>query len=219
MRVRPVPLCLPADAPPRNEDLDEPISYGPVFFFLLTTVSAVLLLNAPGTDDVGTLQTWSHIIERHGPIEGYIQSGADSPPGSVLLIAAAVQRAEAQALPGATGIKALILLFLLLTGLVFYLTRNLGLTTLLQGAFLINGPALGYVDVLFAPPLLLALAALERRRLAWATALFIGACLLKWQVLIIAPFLLLHLLEIDSAAWRAIPGGGWRGEWSPPHCC
>src|SRR5690349_15682467 len=110
-------------------------SYGLVLFFLLTTVSAVLLLNAPGTDDVKTLQTWSHIIEQHGPVEGYIQSGADYPPLSVLLIAAAVQRAEAQALPGATGIKGLILLFLLLTSLTFYtLTRNLTLTTLLQGA-------------------------------------------------------------------------------------
>jgi hypothetical protein len=184
-------------------------SYGPVLFFLLTTASAVLLLNASGTDDVKTLQTWSHIIEQHGPIEGYTQSGADYPPLSVLLIAAAVQRAEAQALPGAIGIKGLILLFLLLTSLVFYaLTRNLGLTTLLQGAFLINGPALGYVDVLFAPPLLLALAALERRRLAWATALFAVACLLKWQVLVIAPFVLLQMIEIRSLTdWRAVP---WR---------
>ena len=184
--------------------------YGQALAFLLTTICAVLLLNAPGTDDVKTLQTWSHIIARHGPVEGYIQSGADYPPLGVLLIAGAVQRAEAQGAAGSVGIKGLILLFLLLTSLVFYaLTRNLPVTTLLQAAFLVNSTALGYVDVLFAPVLLLALAALEARRFAWATTLFLLACLLKWQVIIIAPFLLLYVLGIRRLAdWRAIP---WRG--------
>jgi hypothetical protein len=183
--------------------------YGQVLVFLLTTVCAVLLLNAPGTDDVKTLQTWSHIVERHGPIEGYIQSGADYPPLSVLTIAFAVQRAEAQAVAGGVGIKLLILLFLLLTSLAFYaITRNLPLTALLQAAFLINSTALGYVDVLFAPVLLIALAALEARRLAWATILFLLACLLKWQVIIIAPFIGVYLLDIRRwADWRAVP---WR---------
>ncbi len=180
-----------------------------ILCLLLTTLCSVLLLNAPGTDDVKTLQTWSHIIERHGPIEGYSQSGADYPPLGVLLIAATVQGAEARNVTGGTGIKALILLCLLLTSSVFYAsTRNLPLTTLLQGAFLINSTALGYVDVLFAPVLLLALAALERRRSLWATGLFLLACLIKWQVIIIAPFLLVALLDIRRVAeWRAIP---WR---------
>ena len=183
--------------------------YGQVLGFLLVTVCAVLLLNAPGTDDVKTLQTWSHIIARHGPIEGYIQTGADYPPLSVLGIAFAVQRAEAQNVAGGVGIKLLILLFLLLTSLAFYaITRDLPLTTLLQAAFLINSTALGYVDVLFAPVLLLALAALEARRLAWATILFLLACLLKWQVIVIAPFLLVYTLDIRRLAdWRAVP---WR---------
>ncbi len=185
------------------------VSYRQGLGFLLITLCAVLLLNAPGTDDVKTLQTWSHIIERHGPIEGYIQSGADYPPVGVLLIAATVQRAEAQNIAGGAAIKGLILLFLLLTSLAFYaITRNLALTTAVQGAFLINSTALGYVDVLFAPVLLLALAALERRRFLWATALFILACLIKWQVIIIAPFLLITMLDIRRVAhWRTLP---WR---------
>jgi hypothetical protein len=58
--------------------------------------------------------------------------------------------------------------------------------------------ALGYLDIYFAPTLLLALWALKAKKLVAFTVLFSIACLTKWQPLVIAPFLLFHVLEVNT---------------------
>ena len=60
------------------------------------------------------------------------------------------------------------------------------------------------------PPLLLALIALERRRVATAGFLYVVALAIKWQPLIIAPFVVVEACQMSNAwRWRAwIDGTG-----------
>ena len=71
------------------------------------------------------------------------------------------------------------------------------LTLLLHGSLLLNCMALGYLDILFVPFVITSLFALDRGRYTLFTVLFALAALMKFQPLIIAPFILIHLAGIN----------------------
>jgi hypothetical protein len=184
-------------------------TYPWLLLFLFLTTGAVLFLNAPGTNDVESLVTWSRILDQHGLGAGYAASGADYPPIGVALVHGAIHSGAAWRLSAELSLKVAILLFLLLTLLLFYLaTRDLVLTVLLEAALLLNSVALGYIDVFFAPLLLLMVIALARRQVGWALTFFALACFTKWQVLIIAPFVGLYALRLGG--WVQAGAIHWR---------
>jgi hypothetical protein len=67
-------------------------------------------------------------------------------------------------------------------------------------SFLLNGVALGYLDTLLAPTFILSLWALQQRHLPLFSMLFTVTVLIKWQPLVVLPFLLLHAVSIPSDA-------------------
>jgi hypothetical protein len=67
----------------------------------------------------------------------------------------------------------------------------------------LNSVALGYIDIFFAPTLILAFWMLQGRRLLWFSVFFTISILTKWQPIIIAPFIALYILDIG-------PGFRWR---------
>jgi hypothetical protein len=85
-------------------------------------------------------------------------------------------------------------------------TSNVALTGLLAVSLLVNGVALGYLDTLFAPALVLSLWALQQRRVTLFSLLFAVSCLIKWQPLVILPFLLVHAHSPTIRRWLAIAG-------------
>jgi hypothetical protein len=95
---------------------------------------------------------------------------------------------------------------LVASALIFYLwTKNLFLASIFQLALLLNTTALGYTDITYTPTLLLALWALQKRRWLPFTLLYGISCLIKWQPIIIAPVLLIYILNIsDWRQWRQI---------------
>jgi hypothetical protein len=103
-------------------------------------------------------------------------------------------------------IKLVILFFLLLTMLVFWLwVRNIHLTLLLFAALLLNSMGLAYIDIFFAPGLVLALWMLKERRWGWFSLFYGITCLIKWQPVLIAPFIALYILGVDHPRqWREI---------------
>jgi hypothetical protein len=102
------------------------------------------------------------------------------------------------------SVKLPILVFLLLTTFTIYLwTRSFWLAALSHLSLLLGTVALGYLDAFFAPPLILALWALEQRRLGLFAFSYTIACLIKWQPVIIAPFIAIHL-------WGLLYGRGGR---------
>jgi hypothetical protein len=146
--------------------------------------------SAPGTEDVAdTRLPWMAAVARHGLIKGYAEIDADYPPGAVALLLAA-----RRLLPGAadlTVVKALLATAQLASTLLFAaLCPRTGPSLFFVAAVALSASTLGYLDILFAGPLVVALfAALDKRPALSSTALAI-ACLVKWQPLILLPFLL-----------------------------
>ncbi len=80
-------------------------------------------------------------------------------------------------------------------------------------AALLNGPALGYLDIFFAPWLIAGFWALQSGRPLLGAALLLTAGLVKWQPMLDLPFVLIHLLEIsgpESAVAAVRRGLFWR---------
>jgi hypothetical protein len=167
-----------------------------IFLLVLTSLVATSFLFSAGTTDVGMFEKWMDEISGYGLVGGYVHSGTDYPPLSFVLLAAVIRFA---AMFGATHLlvlKWLLLLFLFATSTCFYLfTRSVILTAALELSLILNSVGLGYLDICFAPFLIAALFYLERGKLNRGLCLFAISCCIKWQPLIIAPFVCLHVLR------------------------
>lgn len=174
-----------------------------ILLALLAVVTAVCL-PYPGTGDVRYFWLpWMQTLADKGWVAGFAANQADYPPLSSGILLTAVRLAPAFAADHFTALKWSLLLFLLSTTLVWGLwTRNLLLTAVFHLSLLLSSLALGYIDIYFAPFLLIALWAWQKERLALASLFFGLACLTKWQPLIIAPFLWIYVWRKPTAvAW------------------
>lgn len=161
---------------------------------LLVNLIAVSFFFSPGTDDVGTWGRWMREIDTNGLLGGYTQSDADYPPLSFVLLASVSRSATALEVSRFVVLKCSILIFLFTTVGCFYaFTRNLLLTAALEVSLILNSVALGYLDVYFAPFLIAAFFLLQRGQLSLGLLLFSISCSIKWQPLIIAPFVCIYV--------------------------
>ena len=170
----------------------------------LAVLLAWLWLPAPGTTDVAIFLRWAAAAAAspRGSFETFYTLGY--PPLGFVFLGGAARLGQALHTDLFTGFKLSLLLGLLLTGGLFWLwTRHFYLSLGLFLALLPNSMAYGYTDIYFAPLLLGALWALYRDRLALFTVLYCGACLVKWQPLVLAPFVAIYLLS-------TLPGAGWQ---------
>lgn len=128
-------------------------------------------------------------VARHGLIKGYAEIAGDYPPGAAALLLAA--RRLLPAASDLTVVKALLATAQLVSTLLFAaFCRRTAPSLCFVAAVALSASSLGYLDMLFTAPLVVALfAALDRRPALSSTALTI-ACLVKWQPLILLPFLL-----------------------------
>jgi len=179
-----------------------PAHWRPITLLLLAELLfALLLLRAPGTGDVSFFVRWSDTILTHGLAEGYRLNDAEYPPVTSIVFLLVARTALAASTTLFLGVKLSLVAFLFLATVCFWRwTSDVLLTALLASSFLVSGVSLGYIDLYFAPTLILSLWALQRRRLGLFSVLFAVTCLIKWQPLIIAPFLVLHAVSIRSGA-------------------
>jgi hypothetical protein len=155
-------------------------------------VAALLALRFPGTPDVPGWVWWMDLAAQHGPIRGYGYQHFPYPPGSfelMWLFSLVWGRTYIAA-------KVCILGFWCATAVVTLLTARrlnaplwLGVALAVNPAILLNGPFLGFLDILIAPFLLLALLTATKRPFI-SGILFGVAPLLKWQPIILLPFFL-----------------------------
>jgi hypothetical protein len=156
---------------------------------------SLLLLNSPGTSDMGIWLSWSDNLDRLGLVRGFAANHADYPPLTSAILLGAVRLFEMVDVRPFVAIKLSIGVFLSLTTLVFWRwTKDLTASVGLFLALTLNSLLLAYVDIYYAPALLLGWWALKRGRMALFSICFTAACLTKWQPLIIAPFLLVYAL-------------------------
>jgi hypothetical protein len=165
---------------------------------LLEILFALLLLRSPGTTDVTLFMGWIDTILHNGIVAAY-STGGDYPPlgGVILLLVAKI--AAFCSIDIFLSFKISLVAALVCGTLCFWgWTLDAALTGLLAVSLYFNGVALGYIDTYLAPTLILSLWALQRKKIALFSALFAVSCLIKWQPLIIAPFLVLHAISIPT---------------------
>jgi hypothetical protein len=164
---------------------------------VLVNLIAASFLYSPGTEDVDTLYRWTEEITAYGVSGGFVHSGADYPPLAFVFLATVAELAHALGIGWFIALKSSVLLFLAATSACFYwFTRNLILTAGFELALVVNSVALGYIDVYFGLFVIAALFLLQRGNLSLGLVLFTTSCFIKWQPLIIAPFIGIYVLAV-----------------------
>jgi hypothetical protein len=181
----------------RNEN---GLSWSASVFVTVVSLIAVSFFYSPGTDDVGIWDAWTRGISAYGLIGGFAHTSKitlqDYPPLAWVLLAAVSRCAELLGVNWFLVLKGSLLLFLFATCVCFYwFTRNLILTAALESTLLLNSVALAYLDIYFAPFLIAGLFHLQRGNLNRGILLFAMSCFIKWQPLIIAPFVCTYVIE------------------------
>jgi hypothetical protein len=162
-----------------------------VLLVLVCAASSLLLRG--GSGDVLVFGVWLRRAQSLGLTESYSHVSTDYPPGSVslLLLSSAVFSASTF-----WSIKLLVGVFLLGTGVIAGLwLRDITAATVMVAALAVNAAALGYLDVVYGVPLLLAMWALQKECFALFSFSFATACLIKWQPVILIPLLIVFLLR------------------------
>ena len=162
---------------------------------LLANTLAALALPLPGTGDVGQFLRWTTKMQEWGLVEGYHVGNNPYPPLSPLWLAGAGWWAQLTGLEPHAALKLLLFVMLVASAaIVLAWTRSVLFAGLFQLALVLNSAALGYLDVLFLPPLLLTFWALKRERVALASFFFGLTVMTKFQPAVLAPLLVIHAL-------------------------
>lgn len=173
-----------------------PQNWTGIALVILVSLTAVSFFYSPGTGDVSIWDNWRREVAAYGLVGGFGHSGTDYPPLAFIILDAVSRCAEAFGTSWFIILKLSLLLFLFATCVCFYLfTRNLILTAALELTLLLNSVALAYLDIFFAPFLIAALFHLQRGNFTRGILLFAISCSIKWQPLIIAPFIFVYVLD------------------------
>lgn len=173
---------------------------------LALAVVTCLLVVYPGTDDLNSyFLPWVHNIRQLGLTAGFAASRGDYPPGTSLLFVAAVRLGDWLHVDERLAIRwSQALALVVSSGMVGVWTRSAWAAIAFHLAMLMPIVCLGYVDAYFFPWLIGALWALDRRRLALAGALFAGACVIKWQPIIVLPFVLVYCWRVGALRLKGL---------------
>jgi hypothetical protein len=166
-------------------------------------LSSTLLITAPGTFDVtdprrGFL-AWMDDVVVLGPVDGYRYNPYDYPPGTKTLLGLAGKTGDALRISRPNSLKLLLLTFQALTALAaFVLTGNLLLTGAIWLGTTTSAIGQGYLDILYAPFLVVSLVSLQRNHALPAWGLLLVCCAIKPQPLVLLPFYAVHLTRLGS---------------------
>jgi hypothetical protein len=183
---------------------------------MLVCVSAVLL-PAPGTMDVDVFLRWGDELYRSGIRSGYSAivsrweatflghnwelHGGEYPPIGCALLAIVAAIADLLRASHLLVYKAVLLVWALAScGTIWAVTRSLPVAVAFYAATLLSTAGLGYTDIMTVPFVIATLAATRAEHPGRAVFWFAAAALVKWQVLLLAPFLAIQLLRIDGFA-------------------
>lgn len=180
-----------------------------VIIYCFALILALVLLKSNGMVDMGTWHRWINDLNAKGILDTYvdlIRADEEYPPLSIVILGGVGRFARSASIHNAYAVKLSTLFFLLITSISFYCyTRDLLLTTVIQFSLTLVTVALGYIDIYFAPLLVVSLFVLskaggqgERWRYVLFSILFTVGFLIKWQPIIMMPFILLYIFKIDS---------------------
>lgn len=187
---------------------------------LVVVASAFVFV--PGTSDMEIWTRWMQMARDEGPVRGFDAIKADYPPASLAVLWLLEELVGATQCDRKYAIKCLLWLSLTVTCYTaWWFARRrapqrtaLWLSAVIGWTLLLDSVALGYLDILVAPPLLSAIwLYLDDKRPKLAALLFWLSALLKWQPLLLAPFvgaLLINRYRQGQKAdlrWFGLVGG------------
>ncbi len=181
---------------------------------LVVNLIALSLLYSPGTGDVAIWRTWIDQMSAFGLVGGFVHSGTDYPPLSLIILETVSRCSDAFGIAVLLALKWSLFIFLITTaGSFYWFSRDLILTAALEFSLILNSVALGYLDIYFAPFLVAAFFCLQRGRLKLGVLMLAVSCAIKWQPLLIAPFVCIYVIAAtgeglsgrDKAFKRALP--------------
>jgi hypothetical protein len=181
-----------------------------VLLLMLTVIVSLMLVRSPGTVDVTTFLNWTEVVYENGLVAGYskvVSVWSEYPPISFAILYIARAFGNTMGLSPLISFKVTILTFQLMsTGMILLLFGSYWVAAAFNASILLSGVALGYMDVCVAPPLIAAFWAFRDRRNVLGTALFLIACLTKFQPLIVVPFIGVYLFEISNlrSCWGVV---------------
>jgi hypothetical protein len=182
-----------------NESNAKIFSWSGVGFLLLVNLIAVSLFFSPGTGDVATWETWIREMSAFGLVGGFVHSGTDYPPLSLIILETVSRCADLFGINVLLTLKCSLLIFLVATAATFYwFSRDLILTATLEFSLILNSVALGYLDIYFAPFLIAAFFFLQRGHFTIGVLMFAISCSIKWQPLLLAPFICVYVMTAAS---------------------
>jgi hypothetical protein len=172
---------------------------------LLEILFALVVLRAPGTTDASNFfLVWTERALKDGLIGSYGLITDDYPPFSSVLLVSAAKMGALFSVDVFLSFKLSLVAALLCTTICFWAwTLDAVLAGVLAFSLYFNGVALGYIDTYWAPAFILSLWALQKRKIALFSGLFALCSLIKWQPLIVAPFLVLHALSVPGESARS----------------
>lgn len=187
----------------KKAGVDEGLKLAPsqTSFFVvgLGILFAAGLLNSEGTGDKFYFFEWAANFRTNGLRDGYALS-TDYPPLTFLLLGLADKILTPADIDNFWQLRILSIIALLSASIMLTLRFKTLWPSIFLWGFSVVG-ALGnlIIDVWMAPFLIASLIFLERRKLVWSVVFFTIATMIKWQPLIIAPFLLIY-------AWKSVNG-------------
>ena len=135
-----------------------------IFILFLLILITLSFLRSPGTEDVAIWQRW--MINVDGLISGFEANQGDYPPFSSFILLCAAKMSRLISVNQFIGIKLSLSMFLFITVIVFWLwTKEIVLSGVLYLSLILSSVALGYLDIYFAPGLILSLWALKEKKL------------------------------------------------------
>jgi hypothetical protein len=162
---------------------------------LLALLISVCVFNSPGTSDVDIwLSRWAPLVDRLGLIPAYTQVHENYPPVGFALVGLVGIVAELLDVSSFVVLKVMLLFFLLASSAItYFMTRSVWGTVVMHLTLTVNSMMHGYLDIFYVPFVLLTFHFVRQNAVLPAVAAFLGAVMMKYQPLIIAPFLLLHV--------------------------
>lgn len=183
----------------------------------------IVLFPNKGTSDMGVWLEWTSHIDRWGPLNAYSiintdddYENTDYPPISFINLWLALKAAAVGSVSWMIGIKIIILVYYLATwAAIIYLStfikrRSIEMSVLVGSGlflaglyFVVSSQALGYLDITYAPYIVISLLLFAQRRYLLSGAFWALAILVKWIAVLMVPAFLFYFIN-EKGRWYQI---------------
>ena len=172
------------------------INLSKFLFLIVFILISLTLIKLQGSADNNIWLNWINNIKLYGIFDGYDKNSADYPPLSSVMLFLSQEIFNHGAIGDRQAIKLFGLCLLFISYLIsLKISNNFFLAFSMFIFFTLSAGAMGYLDVYFLPFLLLSLFSLWRNKILWFSFFYTLTIFIKWQPLILAPFLLIYIIK------------------------